>query len=137
MSSNIIKIFLSFFLISSIYSLKLQLIDEDYVLVQIGLPPKPYKLFVDPLGSFTYLFRPVESISTQPGEAAPIEFTNVLGKFKGIWKNDFFYLTDDKLMNFRMDYVEITEKDSKFKCDGVLGLGYSFSQSYGNIYEVL
>jgi len=137
MSSNIIKIFLSFFLISSIYSLKLQLIDEDYVLVQIGLPPKPYKLFVDPLGSFTYLFRPVESISTQPGEAAPIEFTNVLGKFKGIWKNDFFYLTDDKLMNFRMDYVEITEKDTKFKCDGVLGLGYSFSQSYGNIYEVL
>ena len=33
--------------------------------------------------------------------------------------------------------VEITEKDSKFQCDGVLGLGYSFSQSYGNIYEVL
>jgi hypothetical protein len=33
--------------------------------------------------------------------------------------------------------LEITEKDTKFKCDGVLGLGYSFSQSYGNIYEVL
>ena len=74
--SSKINIFLSLLLISSIYSLKLQLIDEDYVLVQIGLPPKPYKLFVDPLGSFTYLFKPVDSTSKLPGEAAPIEFTN-------------------------------------------------------------
>ena len=137
MSSNILKIFLSLCLISSIFTLKLQLVDEDYVLVQIGLPPKAYKLFVDPFGSFTYLFKPLNSTSTLPGEGAPLEFTNSLGKFKGVWKNDFFYLTDDRLMNFRMDYLEITEKDSKFQCDGVLGLGYSFSQSYGNIYEVL
>ena len=137
MSSNILKIFLSFILLASINSLKLQLIDEDYVLVQIGLPPEPYKLFVDPLGSFTYLFKPLNSTSTLQGEGAPLEFSNFLGKFKGIWKNDFFYLTDDRLMNFRMDYLEITEKDTKFKCDGVLGLGYSFSSSYGNIYEVL
>ena len=53
MSSKKLNIFLSLLLISSIYSLKLQLIDEDYVLVQIGLPPQQYKLFVDPLGSFT------------------------------------------------------------------------------------
>ena len=132
------QIFLSLLLISSIYSLKLQLVDEDYVLVQIGLPPKPYKLFVDPLGSFTYLFKTEESTSKLPGEQdKPYEFSNFLGKFKGVWKNDFFYLTEDRLMNFRMDYLEITEKDTKFKCDGVLGLGYSFSQSYGNIYEIL
>ena len=116
----------------------MQLVDEDYVLVQIGLPPKPYKLFVDPLGSFTYLFKTEESTSKLPGEQdKPYEFSNFLGKFKGVWKNDFFYLTEDRLMNFRMDYLEITEKDTKFKCDGVLGLGYSFSQSYGNIYEIL
>ena len=138
MSTNLIKLFLSFYLISSIYSLKLQLVDEDYVIVQIGLPPKQYKLFVDPMSSFTYLFKPLNSTSTLPGElSTPFEFSNVLGKFKGVWKNDFFYLTDDRLMNFRMDYLEITEKDTKFICDGVLGLGYSFSQSYGNIYEVL
>ena len=137
MSSRMLKIFLSLFVISSIFSLKLQLIDEDYVLVQIGLPPKPYKLFVDPMGSFTYLFKPLNSTSTLPGESDQLEFTNVLGKFKGIWKNDFIYLTDDRLMNFRMDFLEITEKDTKFQCDGVLGLGYSFSQSYGNIYDVL
>ena len=132
------QIFLSLLLISSIYSLKLQLVDEDYVLVQIGLPPKPYKLFVDPLGSFTYLFKTEESTSKLPGEQdKPYEFSNFLGKFKGVWKNDFFYLTEDRLMNFRMDYLEITEKDTKFKCDGVLGLGYSFSHSYGNIYEIL
>ena len=67
----------------------------------------------------------------------PITFSNVFGNFTGVWKNDFFYLTDDRLMNFRMDYVEITKKDSKLLCDGVLGLGYSYEQSYGNIYEVL
>jgi hypothetical protein len=66
-----------------------------------------------------------------------ISFSNVFGNFTGVWKNDFFYLTDDRLMNFRMDYVEITKKDSKLICDGVLGLGYSFEHSYGNIYEVL
>ena len=89
------------------------------------------------MGSFTYLFKPLNSTSTLPGESDQLEFTNVLGKFKGIWKNDFIYLTDDRLMNFRMDFLEITEKDTKFQCDGVLGLGYSFSQSYGNIYDVL
>ena len=107
MSSRMLKIFLSLFVISSIFSLKLQLIDEDYVLVQIGLPPKPYKLFVDPMGSFTYLFKPLNSTSTLPGESDQLEFTNVLGKFKGIWKNDFIYLTDDRLMNFRMDFLEM------------------------------
>ena len=74
----------------------MQLVDEDYVLVQIGLPPKPYKLFVDPLGSFTYLFKTEESTSKLPGEQdKPYEFSNFLGKFKGVWKNDFFYLTED------------------------------------------
>ena len=56
----------------------------------------------------------MNSTFTLPGERAPLEFTNSLGKFKDVWKNDFFYLTDDRLMNFRMDYLEITEKDTKF-----------------------
>ena len=33
-------------------------------------------------------------------------------------------------MNFR--FVEITKRESKLLCDCVLGLGYSFEQSYGN-----
>ena len=42
------------------------------------------------------------------------------------------------MMNFRIDYLEITKKkNQKLNCDGVLGLEYSFEQSYGNIYEVL
>ena len=36
-----------------------------------------------------------------------------------------------------MDYLEVRKKETKLKCDGVLGLGYSFQHSYGNIYEVL
>ena len=138
MVSKVIKLFLSFLLFSSIISLKLQLVDEDYVIVQIGYPPKEYKLIVDPVGPFTYLFKENDSTSKLPGEVStPLEFQNVFGNFTGIWKNDFFYLTVDRLMNFRMDYLEIQKKETKLKCDGVLGLGYSFQQSYGNIYETL
>ena len=132
------KLFLSLILFTGILSLKLQLVDEDYVVVQIGYPPKEYKLMVDPVGPFTYLFKENDSQSKVPGEKSePHSFTNVFGNFTGVWKNDFFYLTVDKLMNFRMDYLEITQKETKLKCDGVLGLGYSFEYSYGNIYEVL
>ena len=132
------KIFLSLILFGGILSLKLQLVDEDYVIVQIGYPPKEYKLMVDPVGPFTYLFKENDSSSKTPGEKAEsYTFSNVFGNFTGNWKNDFFYLTVDKLMNFRMDYLEITKKETKLQCDGVLGLGYSFEQSYGNIYEVL
>ena len=132
------KLVLSLFLISAILSLKLQLVDEDYVIVRVGYPPKEYKLMVDPVGPFTYLFAPNGSQSKKDGDlAGEKSFSNVFGNFTGVWKNDFFYLTEDRLMNFRMDYLEITKKESKLKCDGVLGLGYSFEQSYGNIYEVL
>ena len=136
--SSFKELFLFSILLTSILSLKLQLVDEDYVIVQIGYPPKEYKLIVDPVGPFTYLFRENDSQSKLPGEKSePLSFSNVFGNFTGSWKNDFFYLTNDKMMNFRMDYLEITKKDSKLNCDGVLGLGYSFEQSYGNIYEVL
>ena len=37
------KLFLSLILFTGILSLKLQLVDEDYVVVQIGYPPKEYK----------------------------------------------------------------------------------------------
>ena len=132
------KLFLFTILFSAILSLKLQLVDEDYVIVQIGYPPKEYKLIVDPVGPFTYLFRENDSQSKLPGEKTePLTFANVFGNFTGTWKNDFFYLTNDKMMNFRMDYLEITKKDSKLNCDGVLGLGYSFAESYSSIYEVL
>ncbi len=138
MASKTIKLFLSFVLFSSILSLKLQLVDEDYVVVQIGYPPKEYKLIVDPVGPFTYLFKENNSTSKRDGDLASTQdFQNLFGNFSGVWKNDFFYLTEDKLVNFRMDYLEIQKKETKLKCDGVLGLGYSFQNSYGNIYETL
>ena len=136
--SIINKLVLSLILFSGIISLKLQLVDEDYVVVQIGYPPKEYKLIVDPVGPFTYLFKENDSQSKVPGDKTELfSFSNVFGNFTGEWKNDFFYLTTDRMMNFRMDYLEITKKEAKLNCDGVLGLGYSFEQSYGNIYEVL
>ena len=55
--SVIYKLLLCYILFLGEFSLKLQLVDEDYVVVQIGYPPKEYKLIVDPVGSFTYLFK--------------------------------------------------------------------------------
>ncbi len=136
--SSTIKLILTLLIFQSVFSLKLQLVDEDYVIVQIGYPPKQYKLIVDPVSPFTYLFKENPSETKMEGELnKEITFSNVFGNFTGVWKNDFFYLTDDRLMNFRFDYVEITKKDTKLICDGVLGLGYSYEQNYGNIYDVL
>ena len=136
--SSLTKLILSILIFQTAFSLKLQLVDEDYVIVQIGYPSKQYKLIVDPVSPITYLFKENPSPTKMEGELnKPITFSNVFGNFTGVWKNDFFYLTDDRLMNFRFDYVEITKKDTKLICDGVLGLGYSYEQNYGNIYDVL
>ena len=136
--SSLTKLSLSILIFQTVFSWKLQLVDEDYVIVQIGYPSKQYKLIVDPVSPLTYLFKDNPSPTKMEGELnKPITFSNVFGNFTGVWKNDFFYLTDDRLMNFRFDYVEITKKDTKLICDGVLGLGYSYEQSYGNIYDVL
>ena len=83
------KLFLFLILFSGILSLKLQLVDEDYVVVQIGYPAKEYKLIVDPLGPFTYLFKENDSQSKQDGDkTGPFSFSNVFGNFTGTWKND-------------------------------------------------
>ena len=40
-------------------------------------------------------------------------------------------------MNFRLEYVYITKKNSLLNCDGVLGLGYSKKHLKGNLYGLL
>ena len=66
--STTFKLILSLLIIQSIFSLKLQLVDEDYVKVQIGYPPKEYKLIVDPVSPFTYLFKENPSTTKMEGE---------------------------------------------------------------------
>ena len=111
METKNILIFL--LLINGIFSLQLQLINEDYVEVQIGYPAKTYKLIVDPVAPFTYIFNPevLKSNSTESLKETD-EFTNVFGSFEGEWREDFFYLTNDRLMNFRLQYLYITEISS-------------------------
>ena len=82
MAAKFSKLFLSLLLLCGVFSLKLQLVDEDYVVVQIGYPPKQYKLIVDPVGPFTYLFAPNNSTSKFDGELSKTEdFQNVFGNF--------------------------------------------------------
>ena len=91
--SSLFKLILSLFLIQSLSALKLQLVDEDYVIVQIGYPPQEYKLIVDPVSPMTYLFKESKSPTKMEGELnKTITFSNVFGNFTGVWKNDFFYL---------------------------------------------
>ena len=79
------KLVLSLILFISVFSLKLQLVDEDYVVVQIGYPPKEYKLIVDPVGPFTYLFTENKNDSKLDGELnIRYSFSNVFGNFTGI-----------------------------------------------------
>ncbi len=117
-------------------TLKLHLVDEDYVNVLVGYPPKPLKLMIDPLAAFSYVFNDTKSTSATTNHETE-KFSNVFGSFEGEWRNDFFYLTDDKLINFRMDYVAVTKKESRLDCDGVIGLGYSTNHPRGNIYDLL
>lgn len=60
-----------------------------------------------------------------------------ISKVNGEWRNDFFYLTVDILINFKMDYVAVTKKESRLDCDGIIGLGYYTFHLKGNIYDLL
>ena len=89
--SSTIKLILSLLIFQSVFSLKLQLVDEDYVKVQIGYPPKEYKLIVDPVSPITYLFKENPSQTKRQGELnKTITFSNVFGNFTGIWKMTSF-----------------------------------------------
>ena len=66
--SSTIKLISTLLIFQSVFSLKLQLVDEDYVIVQIGYPPKQYKLIVDPVSPFTYLFKENPSETKMEGE---------------------------------------------------------------------
>ena len=133
-----IKFFITLLLLYTTFSLKLQLIDEDYVEVQIGYPSKTYRLIVDPVGPFTYIFNPAVLTSNSTESLNEKEsFKNVFGEFSGEWREDFFYLTDDRLMNFRLQYLYVTQKKTRLTCDGVLGLGYSKNHLKGNLYDIL
>ena len=132
------KFLLTLLLLCFSSCLKLQLINEDYVEVEIGYPAKTYRLIVDPVGPFTYIFNPEVLYSNSTLALNEQEsFSNVFGEFSGEWREDFFYLTDDRLMNFRLQYLYVTEKKTRLKCDGVLGLGYSKNHLKGNLYDIL
>lgn len=133
MSKNLLPL-ISLFIISNAFIINIK--DENYVEAQIGFPPKAVKLMIDITGPYTYIFEDIKS-QTATTNNKKESFKNIFGSFEGDWKNDFFYLTEDKNFNFRMDYIKITKKDTKLKCDGVLGLGYSSKYKNGNIYEVL
>lgn len=128
--------FLCLLAISEIFCLQINVVDKDYVNVLVGLPQKKLKLMIDPMAPFTYIFESIGSKSEKMlGEK--IKFDNVFGSFEGVWKQDYFFLTDEKNFNFNLEYVLIEKKNTLLKCDGVIGLGYSPANPKGNIYDVL
>lgn len=128
--------FLCLLAISEIFCLQVNVVDKDYVNVLVGFPQKKLKLMIDPMAPFTYIFEKIGS-KTEKMLGEKIKFDNVFGSFEGVWKEDNFFLTDEKNFNFNLEYVLIEKKNTLLKCDGVIGLGYSPANPKGNIYDVL
>lgn len=119
-ATSFYALLLSLTLVSSI---KINIVDEDYIEVLVGYPPKAMKLLIDPLAPFTYLLTTPSSSTVETYDN--YEFSNIFGKFSGQWQSDTFYLTSDKSFGFRLKYLQVKETNSVFKADGVIGLGYS------------
>ena len=121
--------------ITSLNSLKIKIIDEDFINVKIGNPPTSLKLLIDPTAPFSYIFSDFESTTTIKIDEG--KFLNEFGKFEGEWQNDYFYITDDGIFNFRLRYFKVLKTNSPLNVDGVFSLGDSSFYPDANIYNIL
>ena len=121
--------------ITSLNSLKIKIIDEDFINVKIGNPPTSLKLLIDPTAPFSYIFSDFESTTTIKIDEG--KFLNEFGKFEGEWQNDYIYLTEDGVFNFRLRYFKVLKTNSPLNVDGVLSLGDSSFYQDANIYNIL
>lgn len=119
-----LNIFSLFLLLSISMSIKIPIIDEDYIDVVIGTPPTKFKLLIDPVAPFSYINKKFDSV-TYETKLSKKSFSNIFGNYDGEWATDFFYLTTDKYFPLRMEFVMVNKTDSAFNVDGVIGLGYS------------
>ena len=117
------KLLCIFTLISLSLSLKINIVDEDFIEVLVGNPPVPMKLLIDPVAPFSYMLKKFESSTLLPFDA--YKFSNSFGTFEGKWKSDFFYLTADKIFPLRIKFLMVEQTTSVLDVDGVIGLGYS------------
>ena len=113
-----------FTLITFSLSLKIPIVDEDFIEVLVGSKPTAMKLLIDPTAPFSYILSDFESTTTHTF-SSDYEFKNIYGNFKGNWESDFFYLTSDKVFNLRIKYLKVKTKNSVLNVDGVIGLGFS------------
>ena len=121
--------------ITSLNSLKIKIIDEDFINVKIGNPPTSLKLLIDPTAPFSYIFSDFESTTTIKIDEG--KFLNEFGKFEGEWQNDYFYITDDNVFNFRLRYFKVLKTNSPLNVDGVFSFGDSSFYQDANIYNIL
>ena len=94
-----------FFLIWSLNSLTIKIIDEDFINVKIENPPTQMKLLIDPTAPFSYIFKDFDSSTTMKIDEG--KFSNEFRKFEGEWQNDYFYITEDNIFNFRLRCNEL------------------------------
>lgn len=125
-------------LIATSTSLKIKIVDEDYINVVVGSEGHKMKLLIDPTAPFSYLLKTDFPTKTREETGESHEFKNIFGTFSGKWQKDFLYLTDDKEFAFKLKYLAVDKTDSVLDADGVIGLGYSkqFDQEC-QIYAIL
>ncbi len=102
-------------IITLLNSLKINIIDEDFINIKIGNPPTSLKLLIDPTAPFSYIFSEFESKTKKIIEEG--QFLNEFGKFEGEWQNDYFYITDDGVFNFRLRYFKVLKTNSPLNVD--------------------
>ena len=54
------KIFYFFLIFQISKCLKLKIIDEDFIKIRIGNPQTEFKLLIDPITPFTYIFKNIK-----------------------------------------------------------------------------
>ena len=129
------KIFCILLFLQLATSLKLKIIDEDFVKIRVGNPQTELKLLIDPTSPFSYIFKDFNSKTTEKFEST--KFENAFGLYEGHWEEDFFFIQDDPYFNIKLRYVKVTKTQSNLKVDGVFGLGYHAGYPESNIYSVL
>ena len=82
------KIFCLLLFLQLSTSLKLKLIDEDFVKIRVGNPQTELKLLIDPTSPFSYIFKDFNSKTTEKLEST--KFENAFGLYEGHWEEDFF-----------------------------------------------
>lgn len=123
-------------------NVSLDLIDNKYIIVNIGEPAQQLKFYVDTSSPINIIFeRGCRGCTTDKQNYYPnrskslkkshiyYELDTIFGNFKGHFSNEQFIFSN--LVNFNLDFLLVNETNSKvMECDGIVGLGIDNDEKF-------